>query len=150
MDTTGLRSAYAELIGQARQGGFGEPPEGEWSAEQIIAHLAANDELLVKATQQVLAGQGEPYYNHDAIDTSRLDELIAAKGDVIAWLEQTSADLCDLADQLYEGDMTLVHTQIVDGGITRIDRPLPWPAVLRTQAELHLPRHLAQLTALRH
>ena len=90
MDTTTLRSAYASLIGEARQGGFGEPPEGEWNADQIIAHVAANDELLATTTRQVL-----------------------------------------------------------DGAITRLDRPLPWPAVLRTQAEMHLPRHLDQLRALR-
>lgn len=150
MDTTTLRSAYADLIGEARQGDFGEPPEGEWTADQIIAHVAANDELLATATRQVLDGAAkQPYYNHDAIDTERLDKLIAAKTGVVPWLEQTSATLCDLADQLYEGDMTLVHTRIVDGTITRLDRPLPWPAVLRTQAEMHLPRHLAQLRALR-
>jgi len=149
MDTTTLRSAYAALIDEARQGGFGEPPDGEWTADQIVAHVAANDELLTTATRQVLDGAKQPYYNHDAIDTARLDELIKVKADVVQWLEQTSAALCDLADQLYEGDMTLVHTQIVDGAITRVDRPLPWPAVLRTQAELHLPRHLDQLRALR-
>jgi len=149
MDTTTLRAAYAELISQARQGGFGKPPQGEWSADQIIAHVAVNDELLAKATRQVLDGQGQPYYNHDAIDTERLDVLIAANPDVVRWLEQTSRELCDLADRLAEDDTTRVHTNIVDGVITRIDRPLPWPAVLRTQAEMHLPRHLAQLRSLR-
>jgi hypothetical protein len=150
MDTSTLRSAYATLIGEARQGGFGEPPDGEWNADQVIAHVAANDELLAATTRQILDGAlKQPYYNHDAIDTTRLDELIAAKPDVVQWLEQTSAALCALADQLYEGDTTLVHTRIVDGAITRLDRPLPWHAVLRTQAEMHLPRHIAQLQALR-
>ncbi|HZM74890.1 MAG TPA: hypothetical protein VFC19_04140 [Candidatus Limnocylindrales bacterium] len=91
MDTTPLRSAYAELIGEARQGGFGEPPDGEWNADQIVAHVAANDELLATATRQVLDSAKQPYYNHDAIDTARLNELIAAKTDLVQWLAQLRA-----------------------------------------------------------
>ncbi|HEX6684433.1 MAG TPA: hypothetical protein VF062_16645 [Candidatus Limnocylindrales bacterium] len=149
MDTTALRSAYAGFISEARQGGFGPPPDGEWSADQVVAHVAANDELLAATTLRVLDGDGHPYYNHDAIDTERLDTLISVHPDVVQWLEETSAALCDLADRLPDSDRTLVHTQIVDGTITRLDRPVPWPMVLQTQAEMHLPRHLEQLRALR-
>ncbi|WP_117214580.1 DinB family protein [Allorhizocola rhizosphaerae] len=149
MDTTVLRAAYSELIAEARLGGFGDPPPGQWSAQQVIAHVAANDELLAEATRQVLDGSGRAYYNHDAIDTARLDELIAEKGDVLAWLEETSARLCDLADRLPEEDQTMVHTQIIDGTHTRVDQPWPWPKALVVQAKVHLPAHLTQLIELR-
>ncbi len=149
MDTTVLRAAYTELIAEARLGGFGDPPPGQWSAQQIIAHVAANDELLATATAHVLNGDGQPYYNHDAINTERLDELIALKPDLVAWLEETSARLCDLADRLPDDDQTMVHTQIIDGTHTRVDEPWPWPKALVVQAKVHVPAHLAQLIELR-
>jgi hypothetical protein len=149
MDTTLLRAMYSELIAEARLGDFGDPPPGQWSAWQIIAHVAANDDLLAEATQRVLDGSGRAYYNHDAIDTERLNELIEQKPDVTAWLEETSARLCDLADRLPEDDQTMVHTQIIDGTRTRVDQPWPWPKALVVQAKVHLPAHLAQLIELR-
>lgn len=149
MDTTSLRAAYAELIEEAKRGGFGEPPPGQWDARQIVAHVAANDDLLARATRQVLEGDPQAYYNHDAIDTARLDELIVHHSDVVAWLERTSAELCGLVDRLPETDETMVHTQIIDGEHTRVDRPWPWPKAFVVQAKVHLPAHLSQLIELR-
>jgi hypothetical protein len=43
MDITDLEQGYAGLIAEARLGGFSAPARGEWTAEQIIAHVAAID-----------------------------------------------------------------------------------------------------------
>jgi hypothetical protein len=152
MDTTALVKAYAGVSQEARLGGFGPPPQGEWSAEQLIAHLAANDELLAQTTQRVLDGDDRAYYNHDAVDPERLGEIVAAHGSMeslVRWLEQTSTRLIELAARLPEDDPTLVHTHIRDGGTVRVDQPLPWVRVLALQASSHLAAHLAQLRALR-
>jgi hypothetical protein len=152
MDTTSLRQGYAELIAEARRGGFGPPREGEWTAEQIIAHVAANDELLAEATESVLNGHRRAYYNHDAVDTARLAEIVAAHGSLEAltdWLEKTSSRLIELAARVDEKMPTMVHTTIRDGNITRVDQPWPWPRAFKVQAGHHLPAHLAQLRALR-
>ncbi|MBO4144007.1 hypothetical protein J5U46_28100, partial [Micromonospora tulbaghiae] len=67
MDVAELRQAYDELLAEIDAGGFGPPPEGQLSAEQIVAHLAANDELMSEATEAVLAGSPFAYYDLDTI-----------------------------------------------------------------------------------
>jgi hypothetical protein len=46
METAELRRTYDVLLAEVDGGGFGPPQDGELSAEQILAHLAANDELM--------------------------------------------------------------------------------------------------------
>jgi hypothetical protein len=125
MDTTALVKAYAGVSEEARLGGFGPPAAGEWSAEQPIAHIATNDELLAQTTQRVLDGDDQAYDNHDAIDTGRLNEVVAAHGNLeslVDWLGQTSARLVELAQRLQDHDTTLVHTHIRDGETVRLDQ----------------------------
>jgi hypothetical protein len=75
MDTATLRKAYDELLAEIGRGGFGPPPDGEWSVAQVVAHVVTNDELLAETTRAALAGDPRPYYNHDAVDTARLSGL---------------------------------------------------------------------------
>jgi hypothetical protein len=149
MDTSLLRSAYADFLELARTGEFRRPVQG-WSARQVIAHVAANDEMLAATTQEVLAGTAQRYYNHDAIDTSHLDQLIGDRsvGELADWVEETSSRLCDLVDTLPEDDGALVHTHIQDGEVTVVDQPLPWHRFVAVQASRHLPMHTSQLHAL--
>ena len=154
MDIEALRSGYKEFYAEASAGGFGPPPEGEWTAEFIVAHIAANDDLLSTTTSQVLAGgDAQGYYNHDVIDNARLAVLVADRsGDLtslVAWGREASDRLCALADELADRGDTLVHTHIVDGDTVVADQPLPWAAVLDIHAQRHLRRHIAQLRALR-
>jgi hypothetical protein len=103
METDKLRQAYQDLFAEAAAGGFGSPPAGEWTVEQVLAHVAANDQLLAETTEAVLAGDPKAYYNHDAIDRARLDVLVAEHGDLAGLVELacgTSAALFALADRL--------------------------------------------------
>lgn len=43
METTDLWAAYADLLAVAGRGQFGVPPPGEWTAEQLLAHIVATD-----------------------------------------------------------------------------------------------------------
>jgi hypothetical protein len=92
MDTSSLRSAYADFLELARTGEFRPPVQG-WSARQVIAHVAANDEMLTATTREVLAGTAQRHYNHDAIDTSRLDRLIGDRsvGELADWWRRRAA-----------------------------------------------------------
>ncbi|WP_327043336.1 hypothetical protein OG400_13445 [Micromonospora ureilytica] len=55
----GLRRAYGALFAEVDAGGFGPAPEGQLSAEQIVAHLVANDELMIQATEALLHGTSD-------------------------------------------------------------------------------------------
>lgn len=47
------------MFAEVDAGGFGPAPEGQFSAEQIVAHLVANDELMIQATEALLHGTSD-------------------------------------------------------------------------------------------
>ena len=150
MDTATLRKAYDELLAEIELGGFGPPPNGEWSAAQVVAHVVTNDDLLAETTRAVLAGDPRPYYNHDAVDTARLSALGDDLGALADRLRASSASLCDLLDGMDETAAgTPVHMEIRDGDRTALDAPIPWGKAAEIQARAHLPNHTEQLRALR-
>jgi hypothetical protein len=57
MDTTELERAYADFLAVARAGGFGPPPPGEWTAEQVIAHVACADTSIAAVALLVAAAR---------------------------------------------------------------------------------------------
>lgn len=152
MDTADLRRAYDVLLDEAENGDFRPPPEGEWTAEQVVAHVAANDELMTEATEAVIAGSPWVCYNHNTIHRPQLDELVADCGGLpglTRLLRGTSQRLCDLTEHLGDKSSALVDTHIRDGWDLRIDEQLPWGRTLDIHGRLHLPAHTEQLRALR-
>ncbi|MFI6262104.1 hypothetical protein [Micromonospora sp. NPDC051006] len=152
MESGGLRRAYDALLGEIDAGGFGPPPEGQLSAEQIVAHLAANDELMTEATEAVLAGSPFAYYDLETIHRPQVDALVAECGglDGLATLfRATSQKLCTLTDRLGLAAETPVETHLREGFDLNVDQPLPWGRTLDLHAHVHLPKHLAQLRMLR-
>lgn len=153
MDTAVLRAAYDVLLAEIAAGGFGPPPPGKWTAEQVVGHVALNDELLAEATEAVLAGAPWAYYNHNAVHTPEVDDFVADCGDLAGLttrLRGTSHRLCALVDRLdvLAAD-TPVETHIRDGDRIVVDEPLPWGRVLDIHQRVHLPAHTDQLRALR-
>ena len=152
MNTDALRNNYRAVIETAIAGDFGPPPIDEWNAEQIIAHLTTNDDLLVAATTDVLAGRPTIYNNALAIDTARLSTLIdecGGRDGVIERLRTTSMRVVELAEQI-DDDLgaTQLPVHILDGTIVQVDEPLPITALFGAQAMIHLPAHVAQLRSL--
>lgn len=148
-----LRRAYDVLLAEIEAGGFGSPPEGEWTAEQVAAHIATNDELLAEATEAVLAGSPWAFYNHNAVHRPQLDALVAECGglDGLATLVRaTSQRLCTLVERLdAEAADIPVDTHIRDGEQIVIDESMPWGRALDIHERVHLPVHTDQLRALR-
>lgn len=148
-----LRRAYDDFLAEVDAGGFGPPPPGEWSAEQIVAHVAVNDSLLCAATEAVLGGHSRPYYNHDSIDEEQLNAVIKDYPDLASLTVLVRAGgqrLCQLAERLdADRAVTPVHTHIRDGAVVRVDQLLPWARVIGLHRRLHLPAHANQLRALR-
>ena len=151
MDTADLRRAYDVLLAEAERGDFRPPPPGEWTAEQIVAHVAANDELMIEATEAVIAGSPWVCYNHNTIHRPQLDALVAncaGLPGLVRLLRDTSSRLCDLTGRLDDLSSAPVDTHIRHGLDIRIDEQLPWGRTLDIHGRLHLPAHTEQLRAL--
>jgi hypothetical protein len=152
MDAAELRQTYEVLLAEAETGGFGPPPPGEWTAEQVVAHVAANDELLIEATEAVIAGSPYVCYNHNSIHRPQLDALVEQCHGIpglAARLRSTSGRLCALVDRLGPRSSAPVDTNIRDGDEIVINEPLPWGRTIDIHGRVHLPRHTNQLRALR-
>ncbi|MFF5171582.1 hypothetical protein ACFY3U_02975 [Micromonospora sp. NPDC000089] len=152
METAELRRAYGEVLAEVEAGGFGVPPPGRLGAEQLVAHLATNDELMTEAGEAVLAGAPFAYYDLAGVHRPELDALVGRCGGLdglATLLRATSQKLCALADRLGPAADTPVDTHLREGFDLVVDEPLPWGRVLDLHARVHLPKHLAQLRMLR-
>ncbi|MEH0972177.1 hypothetical protein V6U77_13695 [Micromonospora sp. CPCC 205546] len=152
MDSGALREAYEAVLAEVDAGGFGPPPAGQLSAEQIVAHLAANDELMTEATEAVIAGSPFAYYDLETIHRPQVDALVVSCGGLAGLatlLRATSQKLCALTERLGAAAQTPVDTHLREGFDLVVDEPLPWGRTLDLHARVHLPKHLAQLRMLR-
>lgn len=152
MEAAALRRTYDVLLAEVEAGGFGPPADGALSAEQIVAHLAVNDELMSGATEAVLAGAGYAYYDLVDIHRPQLDSLVVEHGGLpglTLLFRETSRRLCGLTERLGPAAQTLVETHLREGVELTVDEALPWGRTLDLHGRVHLPLHLAQLRALR-
>lgn len=152
MDSAGLGRAYEELLAEVAAGGFGPAPQGRLDAEQIVAHLVANDELMIEASEAVLAGSPYAYYDLETMHRPQVDALVAELGGLDGLdsrLRATSGRLVALVDRLGPAAGTPVDTHLREGYDLVVDGPLPWGRVLDLHARVHLPKHQAQLRMLR-
>jgi hypothetical protein len=144
--------AYADFIEEAGRGRFRGPADGGWTAEQIVAHVASNNERLIATTEAVLAGHDTSYDNREAIDVRTLDGYAASYGGLRGLTDRvamTVVVLRDLTEQLSSRDEVVVPTLLQDGDRVIVDAPTPWTQVLRVNATRHARLHLEQLRALR-
>lgn len=152
----GLAAAYDAFFAQAAVGGFEPPPPGEWTAEQVVAHVAANDDALAAVSRGVLLGRDDLRLdNSGPNDPAELDRLIeACGGELTALVEagrRRAATLMALLSRLSpEQAQTLVDCRLTDHGEVMLADAVPWGGLaLRVQAERHLPAHTRQLALLR-
>jgi hypothetical protein len=149
-----LSAAYDAFFAEALAGGFGEPEPGEWTAEQVVAHIAVNDDSLA-AVCRTLIDQGSPRLDN-ALPNDRavLAATIASVGDLEAMValgRERSQTLMLLLTRLDADQLaTEVPSHLIDGDRVVLDRPLPWASLaIQTQADFHLPLHTRQLAGLR-
>jgi hypothetical protein len=152
MDTQALRSAYDGLLAVAQAGDFHDPPPHQWSAAEVLAHVATNDQLLTEVTRQVAAGHMLSYDNAPAIAESHLRRLAEQLSwdELIAEVRRRADLLIEAVDALDSAHAeTLVDSRIVDAGQVRVDDAVPWSRLLLAQSQTHIPMHTRQLAALR-
>lgn len=144
--------AYADFIEEAGRGSFRAPADGGWTAEQIVAHVASDNERLIATTEAVLAGHDASFDNREAIGDRQLRAYADSHGGLRGLADRlaiTVAVLRDLTGQLGPLGDTPVPTRFQDGDRVMLDGPTPWTQVLRVNEVQHAAAHLEQLRALR-
>jgi uncharacterized protein YciI len=152
MSLDSLDTAYAPFAASLLAGGFGPPPEGEWAAELIAAHIARNNDLIAEAAEKVIAA-AEPvtYDNAPAVDDAELARYAAGAGGLPGLareVERSAARLARAGEALGERASTEVHVVIRDGGKVVRDGPIPIGAFIEGNAGFHLDAHVGQLRSL--
>src|SRR5919107_1428939 len=82
MDTTPLRDAYRTLLDAAVTVADADeahtvPPAGEWSADQILAHVSLVTATAISAVATVAAGANTAYDNRITLDPWPIDRVVS-------------------------------------------------------------------------
>lgn len=153
MDVGALRKAHEDFLSVAEAGGFGPPPEGEWDAERLLAHMAATDAAIAAVALGVIAGQRPAYDNRASLDEWNLRRIVAeARGlpGLTALVREHGRLLREVAGALPEAAAsTQVSILIISGTDVVVDEPWPLSRLITTIGTFHLPQHATQLAGLR-
>ena len=153
-DLSVLEATYEALFAAFEKGGFGPPPPGEWSAEEVLAHVALNDVAMVAVSQALVHGSPTRFENEVCQDPAVLERWIdrcADAEDMVGRARQCARQLmASLARLSVEQRAEAVHCRLLHDGHVVLDEPRPWGAVaIDVQAGMHLPAHIEQLDDLR-
>ncbi|MER7722446.1 hypothetical protein [Streptomyces sp. NPDC096323] len=153
MDTTALRHAYDALFDAAALAGTGDPGDGGWNADQVLAHLLSVDAATAAVALGVVAGARPTFDNRISLNPWNLDRIIAdhtGRGDLIDHVRRQAAVLCDIAGRLSEANASvLVPSLLLSGDTLLLDGPVPLAGLIDGLAENHVPVHTRQLLDLR-
>ncbi|MFC9706026.1 hypothetical protein ACFTWD_35630 [Streptomyces sp. NPDC056943] len=159
LDTAPLQDAYHALIDAAATVANADdpspaPPDGEWNADQILAHVSLVSAATIAAVADVAAGANTTYDNRIALDAWTIDQTIAHAGGNAGLrdrIRSQAAALCSLAAGAALSDAelgTLVPARLLSNDTLLIDQPLPLRDIVTGLAEAELPGHTKQLLAL--
>jgi hypothetical protein len=160
VDTAPLREAYGALLDAAATvadldgAGIPAPPDGEWNADQILAHVAVLNATTIATVCAISSGAPATYDNRTAHDPWTIERVIALAGGNAGLRERVRLQgdaLCGLGGvALSEVELDAqVPALLLSHGVVQVERPLPLRALLAGLAEMELPGHTEQLLALR-
>jgi uncharacterized protein YndB with AHSA1/START domain len=154
VDLTAVAAGYDEFFAEAEKGGFGPPPDGEWDAAQVVAHVALND-LAMTAVTHALVFQREPVFENVVCqERSNLDAVIKSCSDWAGLVAfgRACADRSMAAVRRLNADQLahLVACRLEHDGVVVMEDSRPWgPMATDSQASFHLAAHIGQLRDLR-
>ena len=150
-----LDAAYAAFFEEAERGGFGPPPDGEWDAGQVVAHVALNDLAMTAVAHAIVHGRTElSFANQVCQDREVLDAFVRDAAD-LSQLVARGRSISEVARaataRLDRGRLaTTVHCWMLHDGTVVMDEPVHWGRIaVHAQATRHLPAHTGQLRDLR-
>lgn len=153
-DLIQLAAAYDDFFAEADHEGFGEPPEGEWNADEVIAHVTLNDSAMLGVCQAIVHDKPLRFENlvcQDRVVLGRWIEACGSRNVLLArgrhGSRQVLAALARLSPQQRAID---VPCRLTHDGEVMLDEARSWGAVaIEVQAAMHLPAHIEQLHKLR-
>lgn len=153
-DLTELRSSYEHFFDEAAQGGFYPPTNGQWTAEQVVAHVTLNDAAMLAVCQAMIHQEATRFENSAAQSPENLQRWIdrhgGLKGLVAAGLRTSEQFMASVARLSAGQQQQAIHCYLVSDGEAMLDDERPWSAIaVDVQAAFHLPSHTAQLAELR-
>jgi hypothetical protein len=158
MDTTGLHDAYDALLDAAAtvtdsKDAILDPPPGEWSAEQILAHVAIINAATIAAVSAIASGANATYDNRMAQDAWTIERVIALAGGNAGLRDRIRVQrdaLCALGGpMLSDAELdTPLATRLLSNGTLLVDQPMPLRDLITGLAQAELPGHTKQLLAL--
>src|SRR5215218_6078278 len=143
MDTTPLRDAYRTLLDAADTvADAGEastvPPAGEWSADQIMAHVALVTATAISAVATVATGTNTTYDNRIALDTwtiERVISLAAGNAGLRDRIRVQGDALCTLVGSISEAEFdTPAPTRLLSNDAVVVDQVVPLHGILTALA----------------
>jgi uncharacterized protein len=152
MATLNIEAAYAPFVAALLSGGFEAPPEGEWPAEMVAAHVVRNNDLIADAAEKMAAGTVVAYDNAGSVDEESLRRLVEIAGGLVGLAREVERSAVRLnRAYLALGDAkvdTELDVLIIDRGATVRDGPMSIASLIEGNAGFHLDMHYEQLRAL--
>ncbi len=152
MASLNIEAAYAPFVAALLAGGFEAPPEGEWSAEMVAAHVVRNNDLIADAAEKIAGGTPVAYDNVSSVDEDALNRLVEIAGGLVGLARELERSAVRLnRSYLALGDAkvdTELPVLIADHGVTVRDGPMPIGGLIEGNASFHLDMHYDQLRAL--
>jgi len=151
-DGVGMAHAFRPIADSLREDGFAAPDAG-WTAEQVGAHVALNNEFWTEVALAAARGGELRYDNGPAVDPGVLDAYVSRFGSSDALADRVLAS----ADELEAAFVALtphqreqsVQVTIRDGGEVVVEGPHRLATFVEINATRHVAMHLDQLLALR-
>jgi hypothetical protein len=159
LDTAPLQDAYRALLDAAATVADADdpgpaPPDGEWNADQILAHVSLIGAATIAAVASIAAGTNTTYDNRIALDAWTIEQTITHAGGNAGLRDRISgqaAALCALAGGAVLSDAelsTLAPARLLSNDTLLVDQPMSVRDIVTGLAEAELPGHTKQLLAL--
>lgn len=153
-DLSDLAAAADRFFAEASTGGFGPPADGDWTAEQVIAHVTLNDAAMLAVSQGIIHDRDVVFDNVICQDRAVLDDWVRGHDDLDALVaagRRVSCQLIATLARLSPGQRQHeVPCHLRHDGQTMLDDARPWGTIaIDIQTATHLPAHTRQLSELR-
>jgi hypothetical protein len=157
MDTAPVRDAFRTLLDAAATVAKADPPPtppvGEWTADQILAHVAMINAATISTLSAITSGTHATYDNrisHDAWTLAHVIDIAGGNDGLRERIRAQGEALCVLAGTaLSERELdTMVAARLVSKATILLDQPIPLRDIITGLAAVELPGHAAQLLAL--